>query len=191
MLVDLLLTLKDGPIMQRLYPLLVLALLASATLACTFGFDPNAAPIITPGTGGNMPAGDDALVTSVVDGDTIDVTLNGQAFSVRYVGINTPERDEPCYTEAKQANSFFVSGKTVRLVRDSSNTDRYGRLLRYIWVDGVNVNRALVEQGFAEAVLYEPDRAFYDTFLSLEREARNANRACHATGIFNDGSDTR
>jgi micrococcal nuclease len=177
--------------MRWIPPLLVAAMLALSTLACTFGFDPGAAPIITPGSGGNMPAGEDALVTNVVDGDTIDVTLNGQAFSVRYVGINTPERDEPCYSEARQANSFFVQGKTVRLVRDASNTDRYGRLLRYIWADGVHVNRALVEQGFAEAVLYEPDRAFYDTFLSLERESRSANRGCHPTGIFNDGSDTR
>jgi endonuclease YncB( thermonuclease family) len=177
--------------MLRRVSLLPLLMLALAALACTFGFDPNAPSIITPGSGGNMPAGEDAIVTRIVDGDTINVTINGQDFSVRYVGINTPERDEACFSEATQANAFLVQGKTVRLVRDISNTDRFGRLLRYIWVNGVHVNQVLIEQGFAEVVLYEPDRAYYDTFRRLEGEARAANRGCHPSGIFNDGSDTR
>jgi endonuclease YncB( thermonuclease family) len=170
------------------------AVLLLASLACTFGFDPNSQPLVTPGGGGgggSMPAGEDAQVVRVVDGDTIDVILNGQEYSIRYLGINTPERDESCYADARQANSLYVSGKTVRLVRDTENTDRFGRLLRYVWVDGVHVNQALIQQGYAEVVLYEPNRAFYNTFLPLEREARAAGRGCHPSGIFNDGSDTR
>jgi micrococcal nuclease len=110
---------------------------------------------------------------------------------VRYVGMNTPERDEVCYSEATQANTIFVSGKTVRLVKDVSDRDVYGRLLRYVYVGDLLVNRALVEQGYAEAVLYDPDRAHYDEFVTLEKQAAAANRGCHPSGIFNDGSYTR
>ncbi|MBL8161777.1 MAG: thermonuclease family protein [Anaerolineae bacterium] len=161
---------------------------------CTFGFDPNTTTPIAGGTtggGGSVPAGEDATVNFVIDGDTIDVTINGQSQRVRYIGVNTPERDEVCYNEARQANTLFVNGKTVRLVKDVENTDRYDRLLRYVYVDGLFVNQALIEQGYAEVVSYPPNTAHYQTFRQLEQEARNANRGCHPTGIFNDGSDTR
>ncbi len=166
------------------------AWLALMLLACTFGFDPSAPPSqpVTPGT---APGGETGRVVQVIDGDTIDVDLNGQVFRVRYVGVNTPERDETCYRPAVDANRLLVEGKTVRLVRDVSDTDRFGRLLRYVYVGDLLVNRALVEQGYAEVVLYEPDRAQYDLFRRLEQEARAAGRGCHPTGIFDDGSDTR
>lgn len=145
-------------------------------------------------TGGGIvtiPEGEIATVTRVIDGDTIDVLLNGQQMRVRYVGVNTPERDEPCYSDATQANRDLVEGKTVTLVTDTSETDPYDRLLRYIYADGVFVNESLVRDGFAEAVKYPPDDAFYDEFLSLEQTAASANRGCHPTGIFDDGSYTR
>lgn len=142
-------------------------------------------------TTGTMPAGEDATVVRVIDGDTIEVSLDGQIESVRYVGINTPERDEPCYADAREANLALVGGETVRLVRDETNRDRFGRLLRYIYVDGVFVEEELVRGGFAEAVLYEPDDRHYDDLLALEREAAAAGLGCHATGIFDDGSDVR
>jgi endonuclease YncB( thermonuclease family) len=167
---------------------LLLVVATSFLAACTFGFDPNVPPAT--GGGGNT-SGDTATVTRVIDGDTIDVNLNGQTVRVRYVGVNTPESNEVCYNEATQANSIFVNGKTVRLVKDVSDTDQFGRLLRYIYVGDLNVNAAMVEQGYAEAVSYPPDTAQYNNFLNLERGARSANRGCHPTGIFNDGSDTR
>jgi endonuclease YncB( thermonuclease family) len=144
--------------------------------------------------GGNVvtiPEGEIAQVTRVIDGDTIDVSLNGQTMRVRYVGMNTPERDEPCYSDATQANSDLVAGKTVTLVTDTSNTDRYDRLLRYVYADGVFVNEELVREGYAEVVVYPPDDAFYDDFLALEKSATAANLGCHPTGIFDDGSYTR
>lgn len=171
------------------YPVFLLTLLTLS--ACTFGFDPNAPGGVPTASGGSNPSGDDAVVTRIIDGDTIDVNLNGQEVRVRYVGVNTPERDEVCYDMAKEANRVFVEGKTVRLVRDSSNTDQYGRLLRYIYVNGAFVNASLVQQGFAEVVSYPPDTAQFEYFKSLEIEATNANRGCHPTGIFNDGSYTR
>lgn len=153
--------------------------------ACSFsyGFDPNPPPI----------TGETATVIRVIDGDTVDVRIAGQAgdVRVRYVGVNTPERDEPCYQEATNANRMLVQDQTVTLVRDQSDTDRFGRLLRYIYVGDTFVNAQLVEQGFAEAVLYEPDDAHFSQFRELENTARAANRGCHPTGIFDDGTDTR
>lgn len=176
--------------------LLALALVSVVMLisACSFGFDPNAPPIITIATstpGGVAPVGETGQVTYIVDGDTIDVNLGGQTFRVRYIGMNTPERDEVCYSEAKAANALFVQDKTVTLVKDVSETDVYGRLLRYVYVGSLFVNQALVEQGYAEAVSYPPDTAYLDFFRQLEAQAVAANRGCHPTGIFNDGSNTR
>lgn len=169
--------------------LLFLALLSG----CTFGFDPNTDPLPSGGNGGSSnQGGDTAQVVQIIDGDTIDVRLSdGTRQRVRYVGMNTPERDEVCYSEAKQANALFVEGKTVRLVKDVSNTDQYDRLLRYVYVGDLFVNRALVEQGYAEAVVYDPDRAHYDEFVALEKQAASARRGCHPSGIFNDNSYTR
>lgn len=161
--------------------LLLLGVTACDELADTGGSD----TIVT------IPEGEIATVTRVIDGDTIDVLLDGKQERIRYVGVNTPERDEPCYNEATQANRDLVEGKTVTLVTDTSDTDRYDRLLRYIYADGVFVNESLVRNGYAEAVLYQPDDAFYADFLALEKSATSSNLGCHPTGIFNDGSDTR
>ena len=130
-------------------------------------------------------------VTRVVDGDTIYVELDGKNMSIRYLQMNTPERDQPCYREATRANSDLVKNKTVRLVADKELVDRYDRLLRFVYVDDVLVNRVLVEQGFAEVVLYPPNDAHYDEFVRLEAAAAAEGRGCHPTGIFDDGSTTR
>lgn len=136
--------------------------------------------------------GEIGQVTYVVDGDTIDVRLaDGEVYRVRYIGMNTPERGEPCHSEAAAANRGLVAGREVRLARDVSDTDRYGRLLRYVYAEGVLVNRALVEAGYAEAVVYQPDDAFYEDFRRLEQAAAQAQRGCHPTGIFDDGSAAR
>ena len=132
-----------------------------------------------------------AQVLRVVDGDTINVLLEGKNVPVRYLQMNTPERNEPCYSEATAANADLVAGQTVRLVPDKNPVDIYDRLLRYVYVGDVLVNRVLVEQGYAEVVLYPPDDAHYEDFLQLESEAAAAGRGCHPTGIFADGSTTR
>ncbi len=100
-------------------------------------------------------------VIRVIDGDTV-VLNTGQ--TVRYIGIDTPELRHPqtgkqCYgEEAKQANEALLAGHQVQLVTDISETDRYGRLLRYLYRDdGVFVNDALVRAGFAFAYPYPPD----------------------------------
>ncbi|MEL6405043.1 MAG: thermonuclease family protein [Chloroflexota bacterium] len=135
--------------------------------------------------------GETGRVVNVVDGDTIDVVINGTEYRVRYVGVNTPERDEVCYADATQANADMVEGEIVRLVRDTADTDRFGRLLRYIYVGETFVNRQLVADGYAETVLYGDDDEFYDDFLRFERNAERNGLGCHPTGIFDDGSATR
>ncbi|MBC8099056.1 MAG: thermonuclease family protein [Armatimonadetes bacterium] len=136
-------------------------------------------------------AADLYTVTSVIDGDTIDVRKGEVTYRVRYVGVNTPERDEDCYDDAVTANRDLVRGQQVRLVQDESNTDRFGRLLRYVYVGDVFVNERLIAEGYAEVVRYDPDDRYYNRFRDLEEAAAEDDLGCHPTGIFDDGSMTR
>jgi endonuclease YncB( thermonuclease family) len=140
---------------------------------------------------GITPDGDECDVTNIVDGDTIDVRCGEVGYRVRYIGVNTPERGESCYSDATQANADLVEGQRVLLVRDESNTDSFGRLLRYVYVGSTFVNEALVSGGWAEAVLYEPDDRHYENFLQIEKQATAQGAGCHPTGIFDDGSERR
>jgi micrococcal nuclease len=123
---------------------------------------------------------DTVTVSSVIDGDTI-IVASGQR--VRYIGIDTPEvrpEVEALGMEAWQANRHFVEGKRVRLERDVSNTDKYGRLLRYVYVDDLFVNAELVRLGLAEAKAYPPDTKYQEYLEKLETEAREARRGIWA-----------
>ena len=129
---------------------------------------------------GCSPPPDTAMVTRVIDGDTI--TIEG-GYRVRYIGIDAPEvrpRLEAYGMEAWQVNRQLVEGKTVRLERDVSETDRYGRLLRYVWVDDVLVEAELVRQGLARAKAYPPDTKYQDYLEELEQQARLAGRGMWA-----------
>ena len=116
------------------------------------------------------------LVTYIVDGDTIDVLIDGQTYRVRYIGIDTPEQGACYYAEAKARNRELVLDQYVRLEKDISETDRYGRLLRYVWIDGFFINADLVRTGHALVYTYPPDVAYADAFLALQQEARDAGR---------------
>lgn len=119
----------------------------------------------------------------VVDGDTIVAAIGGpRGTKVRLIGIDTPERDECFYRAATERMRALVDGKHVRLVRDVSETDRYGRLLRYVYVGDVFVNAILVSEGFANAATYPPDVAHALEFVKLERVARAAKRGLWAGG---------
>lgn len=120
------------------------------------------------------------VVINVIDGDTIDVLIDGAEYRVRYIGIDTPERDEPCYNESTQANADYVANKKVRLVQDQSETDRFGRLLRFVYVDEVLVNAELVAGGWAESIRYRPDTVLFDFLEGLETTAVRQQRGCYA-----------
>ena len=123
------------------------------------------------------------LVSRVVDGDTVELD-NGE--KVRYIGINTPEttmgKDE-CYgRDATDKNKELVEGKNVRLVRDVSETDKYGRLLRYVYLPATDsqpeifVNDYLVRQGYANVDTFPPDVKYSEQFTLAAREARDNGR---------------
>jgi micrococcal nuclease len=81
---------------------------------------------------------------------------------------------EPWADEATELNKELVEGENVRLEKDVSETDRYGRLLRYVYVGDIFVNAELVKQGLARAKAYEPDTKYQVYFEELEAEAREA-----------------
>lgn len=116
------------------------------------------------------------LVTKVVDGDTIEIETGDR---VRYIGINTPEttiRTDCFGRESKNKNKDLVENKRVKLEKDVSDTDKYGRLLRYIYVADKMVNEELVREGYAYSSTYPPDVKYQQSFFEAEKEARENNR---------------
>ena len=121
-------------------------------------------------------------IVRVVDGDTVDVNISGQVKRLRYIGVNTPETVDPrrpveCYgKEASAANKAMVEGNVVYLEKDVSETDSFGRLLRYVYTQDAFVNAELVAQGYAQASAYPPDVKYQELFSGLEVQARAARR---------------
>jgi micrococcal nuclease len=119
-----------------------------------------------------------AKVVRVIDGDTIELE-NGE--KVRYIGVNTPELHHPqkgkeCFgQEAYEKNKSLVEGKVVTLQKDVSETDRYGRLLRYVWIDTTLVNESLVLEGYAFSSSYPPDISL-QKFLNAAQERARENK---------------
>lgn len=124
-----------------------------------------------------------AIVSRIVDGDTIELA-DGR--KVRYIGIDTPETKHPnkeveCFgEEASQYNQDLVLGQEVELEKDVSETDRYGRLLRYVWLNEVLVNKELVVAGYAQASSYPPDIARQAEFQTAQIEAQAESRGLWA-----------
>jgi micrococcal nuclease len=118
-----------------------------------------------------------AYVERVVDGDTL-VLEGGQR--LRYIGIDTPEtvhphKDVECFgLEASEYNKQLVEGKLVYLESDIQDTDRYGRLLRYVWIDEEMVNEILVREGYAFASSFPPNVKYQEKFTLLQKEARES-----------------
>ena len=128
-------------------------------------------------SGNSTPA--ETTCTRVIDGDTIEVLIDGERYIVRYIGIDTLEIiDDPrpggqaLAEEATQANMALVQGQAVTLEKDASETDRYGRLLRYVYVGDTFVNAELVEQGWALVKSYPPDIKYQDLFQELQTKAQ-------------------
>jgi endonuclease YncB( thermonuclease family) len=117
----------------------------------------------------------------VVDGDTIKVEVSGDVYTVRYIGIDTHEIVHPekpvewMGPEASAANKQLVDGQTVYLEKDVSETDQYGRLLCYVYLeDGTCVNAELVRLDYAQVSTYPPDVRYQELFLEMQEEAREA-----------------
>lgn len=133
-------------------------------------------------TAPGLPAGDDAVVARVVDGDTLELA-GGR--TVRLIGVDTPETKHPtqpvgCFGPEASAYTAerFPAGTRVRLVHDVERTDRYGRELVYLYraEDGLFLNLRLVLDGFAQVATYPPNVAHVDDFTAGQAEARSAGR---------------
>lgn len=120
-------------------------------------------------------------IIKVIDGDTVNVEVNGKEESVRLIGIDSPETKDPrkpvqCFgNEASIKLSGILNGKQVELVSDETQDDKdqYGRLLRYILTeDGTNINKFMVEEGYAFEYTYNVPYKYMEEFKQAESLAR-------------------
>lgn len=135
---------------------------------------------------GKPDGGEWSRVVAVVDGDTLKAAVNGQTETIRLIGIDTPEVVDPrrgvqCFgREASQKAKEMLTGQSVRLVADPSQSERdtYGRLLRYVFLaDGTSFNRQMIEEGYAHEYTYDSNPYQYQKeFQAAERAARSAQR---------------
>lgn len=144
-----------------------------------------------------LPAGS-YRVLGAADGDTLYVSMDGVRETVRLVGVDTPETHHPtkpvqCYgAEASALTASLVNKQTVRLRADTQqpNRDKYGRLLRYVYLpDGRELNELLVKGGYALTTNFNTEKK--SLFKQLQNQARNDKRglwaACTVTqngGIY-------
>ena len=151
--------------------LLIYIILLVPLLGCTF--------VRNETTGQESNVSSNFTVSRVIDGDTIELE-NGER--VRYLGVETPEVSHPskvpeCYgVEATERNRDLVEGLVVRLLSDGEDRDSYGRLLRYVFVDGTFVNGILVWEGYAYSRSYGEHGRLYQTLVQLEASARDNKR---------------
>lgn len=127
-----------------------------------------------------------AIVTKIIDGDTILVDIDGESKKVRLIGIDCPEYTTEIEAFGKEATDFTsqnLLGKTVYLQKDISDTDSYDRLLRYVWIQKIDVinkeninnylfNNILVTQGLAQSNYYKPDILLQHYLESSESYAK-------------------
>ena len=114
----------------------------------------------------------DGVIERVIDGDTIALR---DGTMVRYQGVNAPNSNEPFYKEATEANKKLVENKQVTLQYDAYTSDRFGRILAYVFVGDKNISVELVKQGLAKVAIYEDRRKliYQDEFLKAEQESKN------------------
>jgi len=176
--------------------LILLAILSLTSLACEISASdidllldqlPTSEPYTDPALYANppfdcIPSNDIeyATVTYIYDGDTIQVEMDGEKYKVRFIGIDTPERDEFYYWDATQANAELLPiGTEVMLIKDVNDTDRYDRLVRYVVAGDTFVNYELVLDGYAYAKSYRPDTSCDVTLDDAEKIASENQVGLH------------
>ena len=128
------------------------------------------------------PASATALVTRVVDGDTVEVALDGGEEDVRYIGVDTPETVKPgtpvqCFGHrASDFNHRLAEHRQARLVFGVERRDIYGRLLAYVYIDHRFINAELVRKGFARTLAIAPNTRYEGLFGRLELHAARLGR---------------
>jgi len=131
-------------------------------------------------------------VVKVVDGDTIDVSIDGQTERVRFLGINTPEVVDPrkpveCFgREASTKAHELLEGREVELEADATQTnrDKYNRLLRYARTrEGLFYNLEIIKQGYAYEYTYDLPYKYQVKFKAAQKEAQNKKVGLWADGV--------
>ena len=146
-----------------------------------------------------MPDGlPQAEVVAVIDGDTVDVRLNGTVERLRMIGIDTPETVDPnrpveCFGREASAHAReLLGGKTVRLEEDPSqdSRDRYGRALRYVWLpDDRLFNLEMLAGGFANEYTYQMPYKYQALFRAAQDAARAQQLGLWSPATCNGNSD--
>lgn len=160
---------------------IIFAVLVVATAAATFIISLSESPagqVAEPaqeGAAQEKSETEPALVTYVIDGDTIELS-GGER--VRYIGIDAAEQNEFCYEQAKRRNEELVSGKAVRLEYDEQREDKYGRTLAYVWLGSEMINLQLVKEGYGESYNFPPNMKYAEEFDEAESEAKKAGLGC-------------
>jgi micrococcal nuclease len=162
---------------------IVLVAVAGLTLAGCRGDGDDTADAAPPANGAVIA---NATVARVVDGDTLDVSIDGREERVRMIGIDTPEvahdgsperPGNPAECFGPEATAFTAGlvapGTAVRLERDVVGRDDYGRVLAYVYraSDGIFVNYELVRQGYAQPLTIRPNVSYSDHFVDAARRA--------------------
>ena len=121
-------------------------------------------------------------VTRVVDGDTIDVESKSEKFSVRLIGIDTPELHKPntpvqCFAQVAQSYlEPILLGKEVKLVKDVEDEDKYQRKLRYVFLGEENINYKMVEEGYAYLLTIPPNVLYQSMFRNAALDAIRSDK---------------
>jgi len=138
--------------------------LVLATTACTASVESPELPNVEPGVA--SPAGTAAVLSRVVDGDSIEVEADGRSVDVRLIGINAPEGAECFGDRSRTALMAALDASSLVLVEGAdSDTDQYGRLLRYVYVDGESVNGRMLADG--NAVALQGDHRYNESFVEI------------------------
>lgn len=155
----------------------------SEALGNTVGWESNSRTIII-----SSAAKENAVVKRVVDGDTLEVDINGTTSKVRLIGIDTPESVHPDAnrnsSEGKNASEYTkeqLTGKTIGLEYDVGKTDQYGRILAYAYLEsGLMYNAQLAAEGYAQQMTFQPNVKWAGLFKELIADARSNNRGLWA-----------
>jgi micrococcal nuclease len=129
-----------------------------------------------------------AYVTRVVDGNVVYAALPDRIEAIRYIGVAVPlvahptRGAEPYADVVREINRRLVEGKWIHVAFDGVTRDRHGRLPAYVWVDGIFVNAALLQWGYAEADPARLDTGYANYFAALEASARGARRGLWGYG---------
>lgn len=134
-------------------------------------------------------------VTKVIDGDTIEVNLNGKIEKVRMILIDTPETvhpNQPVQPYGKEASEFtkkLLLNKEVKLEKDKEDRDKYNRLLRYIYVDNQSIQEQLLEKGLARVAVYPPNTKHEQKYQKIQDQAKSKKIGIWAINgyVKNDG----